>query len=142
MQRNSVYYVQRGVNLLIGVNRLGTQSRVRSIYYLWQYYTKEEGTSFNFCHFTIQEFLAAYHISTLPSEQQSVYMNNTFWIDRFAYMWVMYVGILGVKNNVFTQFISEGKTYKNKAELKITGAIQKDKKKAIAPFPVLHGSKE
>ena len=35
MQRDSVYYVQRGVNLLIGVNRLGTQSRVRSIYYLW-----------------------------------------------------------------------------------------------------------
>ena len=34
MQRDSVYYVQRGVNLLIGVNRLGTQSRVRSIYYL------------------------------------------------------------------------------------------------------------
>ena len=37
MQRDSVYYVQRGVNLLIGVNRLGTQSRVRSIYYLWLY---------------------------------------------------------------------------------------------------------
>ena len=35
MQRDSVYYVQRGMNLLIGVNRLGTQSRVRSIYYLW-----------------------------------------------------------------------------------------------------------
>ena len=34
MQRDSVYYVQRGMNLLIGVNRLGTQSRVRSIYYL------------------------------------------------------------------------------------------------------------
>ena len=31
MQRDSVYYVQRAVNLLIGVNRLGTQSRVRSI---------------------------------------------------------------------------------------------------------------
>ena len=39
MQRNSVYYVQRGVNLLIGVNRLGTQSRVRSIYYLWLHQT-------------------------------------------------------------------------------------------------------
>ena len=58
--------------------------------------TKEEGTSFNFCHFTTQEFLAAYYISTLPIEQQPVYMNNIFWIDRFAYMWVMYVGIFGV----------------------------------------------
>ena len=98
-----------------------------------QYYTEEEGT-FNFCHFTIQEFLAAYYISTLPIEQQSLYMNNTFWKDRFAYMWVMYVGILGVKNKIFTQFISEGKTYKNKTELKITGTIQKDKRKRLHLF--------
>ena len=43
MQRDSVYYVQRGVNLLIGVNRLGTQSRVWSIYYLW-YNKQYDGT--------------------------------------------------------------------------------------------------
>ena len=99
-----------------------------------QYYTEKQGTSFNFLHFTLQEFLAAYYISTLPTERQSFHMNNTFWIDRFAYMWVMYVGILGIKNNIFTQFISEGKTYTNKSELKITGTIQKDKRKRLHLF--------
>ena len=35
MCRKSVKPIQRGVNLLIGVNELGTQSRVRSLYNLW-----------------------------------------------------------------------------------------------------------
>ena len=98
-----------------------------------QYYS-EEGTSFNFCHFTLQEFLAAYYVSMLSIEQQSVHMKNSFWTDRFAYMWVMYVGIMGVKNNLFVQFISGGKTYKNENELKISDTIQKDKIKKLHLF--------
>ena len=99
-----------------------------------QYYTEEEGTSFNFCHFTLQEFLAAYYVSRLPTEEQSLHMKNNFWKDRFAYMWIMYVGILGVKNTLFTQFISEGKTYRNKNELRIADTIQKDKRKRLHLF--------
>ena len=105
-----------------------------------QYYFKEEGaafseegTTYNFLHFTLQEFLAAYYVSTLPVKEQNSHMENTFWKDRFAYMWVMYVGIVGV-NDQFTQFISGGKTYKNKTGLKITDTIQKDKRKRLHIF--------
>ena len=51
--------------------------------------------SLNFLHFTMQEYLAALHVSTLPSEQQSSLMQNTFWHGKFNYMWIMYVGIVG-----------------------------------------------
>ena len=99
-----------------------------------QYCIEEEGTSFNFLHFTLQEFLVAYYVSMLSIEEQSSNMENTFWKDRFAYMWVMYIGIVGVKNKVFTQFISGGKTYKNNSGLKITENIQKDKRKRLHLF--------
>ena len=99
-----------------------------------QYCTEEEGTSFNFLHFTLQEFLAAYYVSMLAIEEQSSNMENTFWKDRFAYMWVMYVGIVGVKNKIFTKFISGGETYKNNGGLKITDNIQKDKRKRLHLF--------
>ena len=98
-----------------------------------QYYT-EEGTSFNFLHFTLQEFLAACYVSILPIKEQSSYMQSKFWEDRFAYMWVMYVGIMGVKNKVFIEFISEGKAYKNNSGLKLTDKIQRDKRKRLHLF--------
>ena len=106
-----------------------------------QYYFKEkgaafreEGTTYNFLHFTLQEFLAAYYVSMLPVEEQYSHMEDTFWKDRFAYMWVMYVGIVGVNNHQFVQFISGGKTYKSKAGLRITDTIQKDKRKRLHVF--------
>ena len=51
--------------------------------------------SLNFLHFTMQEYLAALHVSTLPIEQQSSLMEYIFWEGKFNFMWVMYVGIVG-----------------------------------------------
>ena len=62
-------------------------------------------TSVNFLHFTMQEYLAALHVSRLPSEQQSSLMKKTFWNGHFSFMWMMYVGIVGVKSNTFASFI-------------------------------------
>ena len=63
-----------------------------------QYCCKGAGktTSLNFLHFTMQEYLAALHVSTLSSEQKSVLIKNTFWDHRFNFMWMMYVGIVGI----------------------------------------------
>ena len=52
-------------------------------------------TSLNFLHFTMQEYLVALYVSTLPSEQQSSLVQNIFWDGQFNYMWIMYVGIVG-----------------------------------------------
>ena len=91
--------------------------------------------SFNFLHFTIQEFLAAYHVSMLSDERQSMYMKETFWKHQYSFMWMMYVGLVGVNSDIFVQFISKGKTYKNiEKGLKITSTIQNDKTKKLHVF--------
>ena len=62
--------------------------------------------SLNFLHFTMQEYLAALHVSTLPSEQQSSLIKNIFWEGRFNFMWVMYVGIVGPQSTGFETAIN------------------------------------
>ena len=62
-------------------------------------------TSVSFLHFTMQEYLAARYVSTLPKEEQLTLMKKTFWGDRFSIMWMMYVGLVGVKSNTFTSFV-------------------------------------
>ena len=57
--------------------------------------------SFNFLHFTMQEFLAAFFISILPSEEQSTIIERTFWAEHYTFMWMMYVGIVGTDSDVF-----------------------------------------
>ena len=62
-------------------------------------------TSFNFLHSTMQEFLAAYYISTLSAEQQ-LKMLDDFWEDHLSYMWMMHVGLTGTQHpSVFSQFV-------------------------------------
>ena len=54
----------------------------------------------------MQEYLAALHVSTLSSEEQSSLMEKTFWDGQFSFMWIMYVGIVGVKSNTFASFVT------------------------------------
>ena len=61
--------------------------------------------SFNFLHLTMQEYLAAYYVSTLPVEQQLELLQRTFWNDRFNFLWIMYVGIVGAKSGAFASFV-------------------------------------
>ena len=61
-------------------------------------------TSFNFLHFTMQEFLAAYFVSTLPAKQQ-LQMLNEFWEDSLSFMWMMYVGLTGINSSPFSKFV-------------------------------------
>ena len=74
-----------------------------------QHYPKKGAggiTSVNFLHFTMQEYLAALHVSTHPSWLQSSLMERTFWDGKFNFMWMMYVGIVGVKSEGFASFIA------------------------------------
>lgn len=91
-------------------------------------------TSFNFIHFTIQEYLAAYYVSTLPHSEQLDKMRETFWKPRYSFMWMMYVGIVGISSTVFIEFISKGAMYKNGSGPKILATIQNDKRKRLQLF--------
>ena len=90
--------------------------------------------SFNFLHFTMQEFLAALHVSTLPSEQQSSLMKKTFWDGHYNFMWMMFVGIVGINSATFVGFLSKGKVYINKSGIRIAQNILSDKRKRLHVF--------
>ena len=62
--------------------------------------------SFNFLHFTMQEFLAAYFVSRLSTEKQLSLIKEKFWNEHYAFMWMMYVGIVGADSDVFLKFIN------------------------------------
>ena len=90
-------------------------------------------TSFNFLHYTMQEFLAALHVSTLPGENQSSLMRKTFWDERYSFMWIMYIGLEGTKSEIFTNFISKGNKYKN-GGVKLLHSIKDNKIKLLHLF--------
>ena len=101
------------------------------------YPLKGAGTtqSCNFLHYTMQEFLAALHVSTLPSEQQSSLMEKTFWDGHYNFMWMMFVGIIGVKSDVFVNFVSsKRKEYVRKSGIRMAESILSDKRKRLHVF--------
>ena len=49
--------------------------------------------SYNFLHLSIQEYLAAYYITTLNTNQQIVILRNCFFVEKYLKMWIMYSGL-------------------------------------------------
>ena len=98
--------------------------------------------SFNFLHYTMQEFLAALHVSNLPSEQQSSLMEETFWDGHYNFMWMMFVGIVGIKSDIFVNFISKGEVYERKSGVRIAYYIRSDKRKLLHVFQCYLEAKE
>ncbi|XP_065886641.1 protein NLRC3-like [Dysidea avara] len=52
-----------------------------------------EQVSFNFLHFSLQEFLAAYHIASSTDAVQKRIMHEKFWCERYLNTWIMYFGL-------------------------------------------------
>ena len=62
--------------------------------------------SFHFLHFSIQEYLAAYHIALQSSNFQVQLLKDTFWDIHYFNTWIMYVGMTGGKKMAWKHFIS------------------------------------
>ena len=93
--------------------------------------------SFNFLHFTMQEFLSALHVSdvsTTPYEQQLLLMEETFWNGKYNVMWMMYVGINGVNSQSFIHFLYKAKPGDDIGKLKLSSSIKLDKVKCLHLF--------
>ena len=99
-------------------------------------------TSLNFLHYTMQEFLAAFHVSNLPSKQQSSQMEKTFWNGHYNFMWMMFVGIVGINSDIFVNFVSKGKVYKRKSGVRIADSVRNDKRKLLHLFQCYLEAKE
>ena len=100
---------------------------------------KSPGTtvSFNFLHFTMQEFLAAFHISNITinlREQQLSLMETTFWDGKYTFMWMMFVGINGINSETFLQFLYKAEPEANIKTLKLSESITSDKIKCLHLF--------
>ena len=93
---------------------------------------KNTYASYNFLHKSIQEYMAAYHITSLPPSTLSNLLHTKFWDSSYLNMWVMYVGITRGEQKEFKHFIS-GSRFKFLAPnpSKISNKILNDKIKCL-----------
>ena len=74
-----------------------------------QYFNLEENAdelSFNFLHFSVQELLAAYHISLMSTSQQIKLLKEMFWNSRYFNACIMYVALTKDQPFAFKHFLS------------------------------------
>ena len=74
-----------------------------------QCYSKEIGNdqvTFHFLHFSIQEYMAAWYISTLPDSKQIKLLKKTFWENRYYSTWIMYIGLSSGSSFALRHYLS------------------------------------
>ena len=88
--------------------------------------------SYNFLHKSIQEYMVAYHIASLPPKMLSDLLNKKFWDSSYFNIWIMYVGITGGEQTEFKHFLS-GSRFKflTPNPSRISDKILKDKIKCL-----------
>ena len=62
--------------------------------------------SYNFLHFTLQEFLAAYYVTSLSTLKQISILKRHFWDSRYLNSWVMYVGLTSGDSFALKHFLT------------------------------------
>ena len=111
-----------------------------------QYFSLEENTdelSFNFLHFSVQELLAAYHISLMSRTKQIKLLKETFWNIRYFNAWIMYVALTKSQPFTFKHFLSGNKLristkfsiwWSGSANIGIAKKMKEDKVKCLHLF--------
>ena len=87
-------------------------------------YTKK--ITFNFIHFTVQEYLSALHISCLPPDEEFRAIEANFWSDIHFNMFTMYIALTKGQRSSFKKFLSSG----NEA-IAISNKFLKDQLKSL-----------
>ena len=81
--------------------------------------------SFNFLHLSIQEILAAYHVTLLSDDDQVKLLKKTFWDSRYFNMWIMYVGLTKGQSFAFKHFLSGNSFHWSTwTSIRITGGVK------------------
>ena len=65
-------------------------------------------TTFNFLHFSIQEYLAAHHIANLPADEELRIIEQKFWSKIHFNMFSIYVTLTKGQRPSFKHFLSDG----------------------------------
>ena len=82
-----------GFGLLQAVEYVGLMSRTRS---------------FNFVHFSVQEFFAAYYITTVPADEEHSILKEYFWSNIHYNMFNFYIALTSGQRSSFKQFLRSG----------------------------------
>ena len=90
--------------------------------------------SFKFLYFTMQEYLAALHVSSITHKQQLSLMRKTFWNNTYNLMWMMYVGINGINSQTCMQFLYKSQAGADIMGLTLSSNIISDKLKCLHLF--------
>ena len=61
--------------------------------------------TFNFLHFTIQEFLAAHHVASLSPSKELKILKEKFWSDIHSNMFAIYISLTKGQHPSFKQFV-------------------------------------
>ena len=64
--------------------------------------------TFNFVHFSVQEFLAAYHITQLPPDEELLVLRAKFWSNFHSNMFAMYTSLTKGQRPAFKHFLCGG----------------------------------
>ena len=64
--------------------------------------------TFNFIHFTVQEYLSAHYISCLPPDEEFRAIEANFWSDIHFNMFTMYIALTKGQRSSFKKFLSSG----------------------------------
>ena len=65
-------------------------------------------TTFNFLHLSVQEFLAANHVTTLTPDEEFAILNEYFWTDSHTNLFTMYLTLTQGQRSCFRKFLSGG----------------------------------
>ena len=65
-------------------------------------------TTFNFLHLSIQEYLAAHHLISLPADKELTFIEENFWSDVHFNMVSIYITLTKGQRSAFKLFLSEG----------------------------------
>ena len=65
-------------------------------------------TTFNFVHFSVQEFLAAHHITQLPPDEELQVLEAKFWSDLHSNTFTIYTSLTKGQRSAFKIFLSGG----------------------------------
>ena len=93
-------------NLTLDPNTWNGLGLLKAVQLKYSIIENDETVSFNFLHLSIQEMLAAYHVTSLPDRDQITLLEKTFWDPKYYNMWIMYVGLTKGKSFPFKHFLS------------------------------------
>ncbi|XP_065911432.1 protein NLRC3-like isoform X2 [Dysidea avara] len=93
--------------------------------------------TFNFIHFSVQEFLAAYHVSLLSPHEELQVLKEKFWSDLHSNMFAMYTSLTKGQRFAFKQFLSCGND-----TITVSEIFLQDQLKCLQLFYCFHGAED